>query len=89
MKIFLMSVLILTLCACATGVSTYKYVRSADGSVEVYVKSANEVGQMTMGINRETGELEVDIGDMTKKSDTVEVVKSVKDIVHDLTGGGS
>ena len=87
MKILLI-VLVLTLAGCATGVSKYKYVHSSDGSTYVEVHSANEIEEMEMGINRETGTLEVKIGGMTKKSDTVEVIDAVKDIVHDVTNPG-
>ena len=87
MKILLI-VLVLTLAGCATGVSTYEYTHMADGSTHVEVSSANEIEEMEMGINRETGTLEVKIGGMTKKSDTVEVIDAVKDIVHDVTNPG-
>lgn len=70
---------------CATGVSTYEYTHMADGSTHVEVKSANEIEQMEMGINRETGTLEVKIGGMTKNSDTVEVVGSVERMIHDVS----
>ena len=88
-----MKVLMIVLCSlmaggCATGVSTYEYTRMMDGSAIVKVKSANEVKQMKMGINRETGTLEVEIGDMTKKSDTVEVINGVKAMIHDVTNPG-
>jgi len=83
MKIILLALL---LTGCATGVSTYEYTHNADGSTTVKIKSANEIeGGMKMGINRDTGTLEVELGTMTKNSDTVEVVNGVKDIVHDVT----
>ena len=87
MKILLI-VLVLTLAGCATGVSKYKYVHSSDGSTYVEVHSANEIEEMEMGINRETGTLEVKIGGMTKKSDTVEVMASAERMVHDITNPG-
>ena len=80
--------LVLLLTGCATGVSNYEYTHMADGSTHVKVSSANEIEEMEMGINRETGTLEVKIGGMTKKSDTVEVIDAVKDIVHDVTNPG-
>jgi hypothetical protein len=43
---------------------------------------------MKMGINRETGTLEVEIGGMTKKSDTVEVINAARDMIHDVTNPG-
>ena len=86
----LMIVLVMTLTGCATGISTYEYTHMADGSTHVEVSSANEIENMKMGINRETGTLEVEIGGMTKKSDTVEVMNAARDMIHDATnpGGG-
>lgn len=82
----LMAVLMaLLLTGCATGVSTYEYTHLADGSTAVKIKSANEIGNMQMGINRETGTLEVVVGDLNKRSDTAEVVAGIKDIIHDVT----
>ena len=82
MKIILLALL---LTGCATGVSTYEYTHNVDGSTTVKIKSANEIeGGMKMGINRDTGTLEVELGTMTKNSDTVEVVNGVKDIIHDV-----
>jgi hypothetical protein len=78
-------IVLLFLTGCATGLSTYEYTHMADGSTHVEVKSANEIEQMKMGINRETGTLEVEIGGLTKKDNTVEVVNSVKDMIHDVT----
>ena len=72
------------LSGCATGVSTYEYTHLADGSTAVKIKSANEIGSMQMGINRETGTLEVVVGDLTKKSDTVEVMGIARDMVRDV-----
>jgi hypothetical protein len=85
----LIVILLVMLTGCATGVSTYKYVHGEDGSTYVEVHSANEIEQMKMGINRETGTLEVEIGGMTKKSDTVEVMEIAKDMIHDVTNPGS
>ena len=86
MKILL---LVLLLTGCATGVSTYEYAHMADGSTVVNVKSANEIENMKMGINRETGTLEVEIGGMTKRSDTVEVMNAARDMIHDATNPGT
>lgn len=88
MKYVYMIILLILLGSCATGVSTYEYTHMADGSTHVEISSANEIEQMEMGINRETGTLEVKVGGMTKKSDTVEVMDAVKDIVHDVTNPG-
>jgi hypothetical protein len=90
MKLLFVIFMLWVLTGCATGVSTYEYTHMADGSTHVEVKSANEIEQMKMGINRETGTLEVEIGGMTKKSDTVEVLDRVENIIHDVTnpGGG-
>jgi len=74
----------LILSGCAASISTYEYTHLSDGSTAVKVRSANEIGNMQMGINRETGTLEVTIGDMTKKTDTAEVVAGIKEIVHDV-----
>ena len=82
---YLILLFLVILTGCATGVSTYKYTHLADGSTSVEVKSANEIGTMKMGINRETGTLEVEIGDLSKKSDTVEVVNGIRGIIHDVT----
>lgn len=85
-KLWISLLLITAATGCATGVSTYKYYHNADGSTSVEIKSANEIdGGMEMGINRETGTLEVKIGTLTKNSDTVEVVGSVERIIHDVT----
>jgi hypothetical protein len=85
MKFTMLSMLLMLLLnACATGISTYDYTHNADGSTTVHVKSANEINNMQMGINRETGTLEVTIGELTKKSDTAEILGSVKEIVHDV-----
>ena len=85
----LVTVIVFVLSGCATGISTYEYTHLADGSTAVKVKSANEIGTMQMGINRETGTLEVVIGDLSKKSDTAIVVDSIRNIVHDVTAVAS
>lgn len=85
MRLFAILAYLLFMAGCATGISTYDYYHMADGSTKVHVKSANEIGTMTMGINRDTGTLEVIIGDMSKKSDTVEVLSIARDMVHDVT----
>ena len=81
MKGFIILFIIVILTTACAG-SSYHYVKNADGSAEVLVKSKNEIDSMRMYINRETGELEVDIGGMTKKSD----VEAVGDIIKDVTG---
>ena len=87
--IMLLIVIIFVATSCATGVSTYEYQHNADGSTYVKVKSVNEITDgMKMGINRDTGTLEVEIGNMTKKSDTAAVVSSVENIIHDVTNLG-
>lgn len=89
MKILFVIVIALILSGCtANGVSKYEYEHYADGSTKVKVKSVNEIGSMNMGINRETGTLEVTIEGVTKKSDTAEVVGSIKEIIHDVTTVG-
>lgn len=80
----LMLILLFAMTGCATGISTYEYTHLADGSTAVKVKSANEISQMKMGINRETGTLEVEIGELSKKSDTVEVLGLARDMVRDV-----
>lgn len=83
-----MKLLILTLLltGCATGVSTYEYTHNADGSTTVKIKSANEIeGGMKMGINRDTGTLEVELGTMSKRDNTVEALSIARDMVHDVT----
>ena len=76
-------VLTMVLYGCAG--STYEYTK---GDAHVLVKSKNEIEQMRMYINRETGELEVDIGGMTKSSDVEaigDIVKTVTDAVKPVT----
>ena len=85
MKIFLLIITLIFITGCATGVSTYEYTHMADGSTHVEVKSANEIEAMKMGINRETGQLEVEIGGMTKADNTAAIVGSIQGIVHDLS----
>ena len=80
----LILILLFAITGCATGVSTYEYTHLSDGSTVVKIKSANEIGSMQMGINRETGTLEVVVGDLTKKSDTVEVLGIARDMVRDV-----
>ena len=79
-------VILLMLSSCATGASTYEYRHLADGSTEVKIKSANEIeGGMEMGINRDTGTLDVKIGNMTKKSEVETVVSGLDSIIGNVT----
>ena len=87
LKLLLIIVILYGLVAACAG-STYSYKKNADGSAEVLVKSKNEIDSMRMYINRETGELEVDIGGMTKKSDVEAVGAIIKDVVSAANPAG-
>ena len=83
MKTLFVILLAVLLSGCA--MSTYEYRK---GDAYVLVKSKNEIEAMRMYINRETGELEVDIGGMTKTSDVEAVGNIVKTLTSAAVPGG-
>ncbi len=81
---------------CAMGASVYKYEHHADGSTSVYIKSVNEIeGGMKMGINRDTGTLEITLGNLSKKSEVETVVRGFENVTGNIaailnpTSGGN
>lgn len=70
----------------AKGVSTYDYRHNADGSTTAHIESVNEIKSLSMKINRDTGYLEVEVGDMTKRDDVVAVAKSFENVTTNLAG---
>ena len=86
MRYFIMILILTLLTGCAAnGRSTYDYQRNADGSVSLYIDSVNQVDKLFISFNRTTGELEIDLGGLTKKSDTVEILESVRGITSNIT----
>ena len=79
MKGLILLLLILILVGCK---STYEYRK---GDAYFKMVSVNEIETMSMKLNRTTGELELDIGGLTKTSDTAVVVEAIQNIVRDVT----
>ena len=84
MKTLFILLTFVLLSGCAAGVSTYEYRHMADGSTWVKVKSANEIKDMKMGINRETGTLDVEIGSLDKKSEVETVVEGFENVTGNI-----
>lgn len=84
MKGLLILFVITILVSCAAGRSTYEYTHNADGSTYVKISSVNEIGTLEIGIDRETGTLEVTVGDMSKKSEVETVVKGFENVTGNI-----
>ena len=72
-------ILLVFLAGCST--STYEYKK---GDAYFIAKSRNEIEELHIKLNRETGDLEVDLGGLTKNSDVETVVNGIDSIVGNV-----
>ncbi len=73
-----------SLTGCAGGKSIYDYTRNVDGSVSLHIASVNEVEQLFVSYNKDTGELEINLGGLTKKSEVETVIQGFENVTGNI-----